>query len=226
MRTVIITGGFGGLGRAVSEAFRHKGYRVVRVDFATTAPDANPGGMDVGGVDLTVEVSARAVVEQVIQAFGTFHVLVNIAGGFTWQTLENGKPDDWAKMFAMNATTCVSMTKAALDVLSAVEGAAIINIGAASALTAGSGMGAYAASKAAVHKLTESLAIEMTGTDCTVNAVLPTIIDTPTNRADMPDADFSQWVKPSSLADVIVFLTSAQARAINGALLPVSRGSN
>jgi NAD(P)-dependent dehydrogenase (short-subunit alcohol dehydrogenase family) len=225
MRTVIITGGFGVLGRAVSEAFRQNGDRVVRVDFATSAPDGNPAGLDLGGVDLTDAEAARAVAAKVVDAFGGIHVLVNVAGGFTWQTLDDGGPETWARMFAINATTCLSMTKAALDHLSATRGAAIVNIGAAGALAAGSGMGAYAASKTAVHKLTESLAAELSGKDCTVNAVLPTIIDTPANRADMPDADFGQWVKPSAVADVIVFLASPQARAINGALVPVSRGS-
>jgi len=104
------------------------------------------------------------------------------------------------------------------------KGAAIINIGAASALVADYGMGAYAASKSAVHRLTESLAAELTSTDCTVNAVLPSIIDTPVNRANMPNADFTHWVKPDTLAEVILFLASPAARAITGALIPVSRG--
>ena len=85
-------------------------------------------------------------------------------------------------------------------------------------------MGAYAASKAGVHRLTEALASEMVDSNLTVNAVLPSIIDTPTNRADMPDADTSQWVKPQAISEVILFLASHAARAINGALIPVTRG--
>lgn len=225
MRSIIVTGGFGILGRAVAEAFRANGDRVARIDFAGTAPDANPGGIDLGGVDLTDATAAAAAVDKVIAAQGGIDVLVNVAGGFTWQTLADGGPATWARMFAMNATTCVTMTKAALPTLSATKGAAIVNIGAGGAVLAAAGMGGYAASKAAVHKLTESLAAELAGSDCTVNAVLPSIIDTPTNRADMPDADPAQWVKPEALAQVILYLASPAARAISGALIPVSRGT-
>lgn len=224
MRSIIVTGGFGILGSAVADAFRAAGDRVARIDLSASPSDENPGGIDLGGVDLTDAAAAARAVEQVMAAHGGIDVLVNVAGGFAWQTLADGGPDIWARMFAMNATTCVTMTKAALPILTATSGAAIVNVGAGAALVAAAGMGGYAASKAAVHKLTESLAAELVGTDCTVNAVLPSIIDTPANRADMPDADMSQWVKPASLSQMIVFLASPAARAISGALIPVTRG--
>lgn len=224
MRTVVVTGGFGVLGRAVAAAFRENGDRVARIDFAPQAADANPEGLDLGGVDLTDAAQAAAAVARITDVMGGIAVLVNVAGGFVWEPLDEGAPGTWARMFAMNATTCVTMTAAALPTLKSTPGAAIVNIGAGSALVAGAGMGAYAASKQAVHKLTESLAAELAGSDCTVNAVLPSIIDTPTNRADMPDADWSQWVQPDALARVIEFLASPAARAISGALIPVSRG--
>ncbi|MFY8195591.1 MAG: SDR family NAD(P)-dependent oxidoreductase [Novosphingobium sp.] len=224
MRTVVVTGGFGVLGRAVAAAFRDIGDRVARIDFAPQAADADPGGLDLGGVDLTDPAQAAAAVARITDAMGGIAVLVNVAGGFVWEPLDEGAPGTWARMFAMNATTCVTMTAATLPTLKSTPGAAIVNIGAGSALVAGAGMGAYAASKQAVHKLTESLAAELAGSDCTVNAVLPSIIDTPTNRADMPDADRAQWVQPDALARVIVFLASPAARAISGALIPVSRG--
>jgi NAD(P)-dependent dehydrogenase (short-subunit alcohol dehydrogenase family) len=93
-----------------------------------------------------------------------------------------------------------------------------------SAQSAGAGMATYAASKTAVHKITEALAVELADTSCTVNAVLPSVIDTPTNRADMPDADFSKFVQPAAIADLILFLASPASRGISGALIPVSRG--
>ena len=223
-RNIIVTGGFGVLGRAVAEAFAAQGDRVARVDYAPPLAEPLSGGIDMGGVDLTDANRAAKVVADVAAAFGSVDVVVNIAGGFTWETLGDGDVATWSRMFAMNTLTAATMIKAALPELHKAQAARIINIGAASAITAGAGMGAYAASKGAVHRLTESLAAEVSDKDMTVNAILPTIIDTPANRADMPDADFGQWVQPAAIADVILFLASPAARAINGALIPVTHG--
>lgn len=224
-RSIIVTGGFGVLGQAVAEAFAQQGDRVARIDFAPAAKAAIPGALDIGGVDLTDAAATARALEQVVAAHGGIDVLVNVAGGFTWETLEGGSIESWARMQAMNLTSNATITKLALPHLIAAHEARVINIGAGAAIKAGMGMGAYAASKSGVHRLTEALAEELAGQGVTVNAVLPSIIDTPTNRADMPDADFSQWVKPEAIAAVILFLASPAAAAVTGALIPVTRGA-
>ena len=221
-RTIIVTGAFGHLGSAVADHFEALGEKVARIDYAP-APEGSPAH-HIGGVDLSNAGAAKAALEQVIDALGAPSVLVNIAGGFVWETLSDGGPDTWERMFRMNAMTAVTMCKTCLPALTSQQGAAIINIGAAAAAKADTGMGAYAASKAAVARLTESLAAELSGADITVNAVLPTIIDTPTNRADMPDADTSGWVRAADIANVIAFLASDSARSISGESIRVSRG--
>jgi 3-oxoacyl-[acyl-carrier protein] reductase len=152
--------------------------------------------------------------------FGRLDALVNIAGGFAFETIADGDPKTWQRLYAINVTTALNASRAAIPHLVASGAGRIVNVGAMAALQAGSGMGAYAASKAGVHRLTEALAAELKG-KVTVNAVLPTIIDTPANRRDMPKADFATWVTADELANVILFLASDGASAVTGALLPV-----
>lgn len=224
VRSVIVTGGFGILGHAVAQAFAASGDKVARIDYAQQPSEPVTGALDIGRVDLTASAATQAAVDKVLAAHGSIDVLVNVAGGFAWETLEGGSLDTFARMHAMNLVTNATITKLALPALKASASGRIINIGAGGAIKAAMGMGAYAASKAGVHRLTEALAEELAGTSVTVNAVLPSIIDTPTNRADMPDADFSTWVQPAAIAEVIGFLASPAARSITGALIPVSRG--
>lgn len=222
-RSIIVTGAFGHLGSAVADHFDALGDLVARIDYAA-APAGAPA-CHIGGVDLADSDAARAAFARACELHGPPGVLVNIAGGFVWETLADGGPATWERMFRINALTAATMCRVALPVLGTQAGAAIINVGAAAASKADAGMGAYAASKAAVARLTESLAAELADMDVTVNAVLPTIIDTPTNRRDMPDADHASWVLPQDLAAVIAFLASPQARSITGASIPVSRGT-
>lgn len=223
-KVVVVTGGFGVLGQAVAAVAAARGAHVARIDIASAPATPLAVAADFGGVDITNADAAASVVAAIDKQFGGIDVLVNVAGGFVWQTLQDVGPDIWARMFRLNVATAVTMTKAALPSLLARPGARIINIGAGAAAKAAAGMGAYAAAKSAIARLTESLAEELAGHDITVNAVLPSIIDTPTNRAEMPNADTSSWVKPEALADVILFLASPGARAISGALIPVTRG--
>lgn len=194
---------------------------------ASKAIDGCPGGFDgcpgslmVGGVDLGSPAAAVEAVEGAATRLGGLHCLVNVAGGFRWEKLAEGDVATWDFMFNVNVRTAVNAVRAALPLLTP-PGGRIVNIGAAGAIKAGTGMGAYAASKAGVAKLTEALAEELKDRHVTVNAVLPSIIDTPANRADMPDADHSRWVKPAQIADLIVFLLSERATAITGALIPI-----
>ncbi len=217
---VIVTGGFGALGRAVGAAFLGQGAQVALVD-RSPAPDGLPdGAKPLGGFDLADPAGAEAAAQAAVAALGGLDVLVNVAGTFRWETVADGSPDSWAFLHAANLSTCLNMSRACLPRLGA--GGAIVNIGANGALSAGTGMGAYAASKSAVHRLTEALAAEQKGRGIRVNAVLPGIIDTPANRKDMPDADPAGWTSPAAIADVILFLASPQSRAITGALVPVT----
>ncbi len=219
-KTIVITGAFGVLGRAATERARAAGARVALIDHAPAPADLASDPLTFGGVDLTKLDAAAAVMQKVRDVAGSIDALLNIAGGFTWRTLEEGDCAAWDLMYAINLKTAVNASKAALPHLIAANGA-IVNVGAAGALKAGAGFGAYAASKSGVHKLTESLAEELKGR-VRVNAVLPSILDTEQNRRDMPNADYTAWVQPVDLANVMLFLVSDDARAVTGALLPVT----
>jgi len=224
-RVVVVTGAFGALGRAVVLGARARGAKVVALDYAATPPGdlaSAPGEalLFKGGVDLADAAAANAAIADIAEVLGRIDVLINVAGGFAWETVTDGEAATWNRLHRLNLMTTLNASKAALPHLVASGAGRIVNVGANGAVKAAAGMGAYAASKAGVHRLTEALAEEYKGR-VTVNAVLPSIIDTPANRADMPDADFSTWVRPEELAAVILFLASSEASAVTGTLLPV-----
>jgi len=219
-KVVIITGGFGVLGRAAAKVARERGARPVLIDHAPAPADFSSDPLAFGGVDLTKPDATVAVMQRARDAAGAIDALLNIAGGFTWRTLADGDCAAWDLMYAINTKTAVNASKAALPHL-IESGGAIVNVGANGALKAGAGFGPYAASKGGVHKLTEALAEELKG-KVRVNAVLPSTLDTAQNRKDMPNADFSAWVQPEDLARVMLYLASSEARDITGALLPVT----
>lgn len=223
-KTIAITGAFGALGTAVVRAALAQGAQVAAIDRADAphAPQSLAGAQLFGGVDLGDAASAQATFAKIDAALGGIDGLVNIAGGFRWETLGKGSLDTWDLLYQLNLRTAVAASQAVLPHLRARSGGRIVNIGANGASKAGLGMGAYAASKAGVARLTEALAEELKDQGITVNAVLPSIIDTAANRADMPDADFSRWVRPDELAAVILFLLSDAASAVTGALIPVT----
>ena len=216
---VIVTGGLGALGRAVVSELAGRGMQVAVVDVVQPQGDQGDAFI-VGGVDLTDEAAVARAYQAIADKLGGIDGLVNIAGGFLWETVVDGSLDSWDRMHAMNLRTAVVSSKAALAHIG--EGGAIVNIGANAANKVAMGMAPYAASKAGVRALTESLAEEVRGRGIRVNAVLPTIIDTPTNRADMPDADRSDWVTPAGAARAIAFLLSRDSATITGACITLS----
>jgi len=220
-KVVVITGALGALGTVVVESALARGAKVAGIDHAPSQMPATADRLELGGVDLSDPLQAKKAVDAAALHFGRLDALINIAGGFTFEAVAEGDSKNWQRMYALNVLTALNTSRAALAHLAASSAGRIVNIGALGALQAGAGMGAYAASKAGVHRLTEALAAEWKG-KVTVNAVLPSTIDTEANRASMPKADFSKWVRPQELAEVILFLASDAASAVTGALLPVA----
>jgi NAD(P)-dependent dehydrogenase (short-subunit alcohol dehydrogenase family) len=227
-KIVAISGGFGCLGQAVARVLAERGARVALIDRAetpygsTSVPQQQLDAFALGNVDLGDFEATQRAVDTIAEKFGGLDALLNIAGGFRWETIAEGSVHTWDLMYQMNLKTAVNATKASLKYLQQSRDGRIVNVGAGAALKTGVGMGAYAASKAGVARFTEALSEELAGSPVTVNALLPSIIDTPQNRKDMPDADFSRWVKPDGIGKVIRLLLSSDARAITGALIPVT----
>jgi NAD(P)-dependent dehydrogenase (short-subunit alcohol dehydrogenase family) len=222
-KVLAITGGDGVLGQAVAATLSGYGATPAVLDYSDApAKMQPPGALHYGGIDLTREDAAREGMARIVKDAGRLDGLINLAGGFHWEKIAGGTFASWEAMYAVNLRTVVLACQAALPYLPQTGGGRIVNVGALGAVKAAAGMGAYAASKAGVAKLTEALAEELKDKHITVNAILPSILDTPKNRLDMPQADFTRWVTPTEAAEVIAFLVSEEARAITGALIPVA----
>lgn len=220
-KVIVVTGARGALGKVVVEMALARGARVAGIDHAPSQIQSTAERAEFGGVDLSDAAEALKAIDAAARHFGRLDALVNIAGAFSFETIGDGDIKTWQRMYALNVLTALNASRAALPYLATSDAGRIVNIGALGALQASSGMGPYAASKAGVHRLTEALANEWKGR-ITVNAVLPSVIDTQANRTSMPNADFSKWVTPQELAEVILFLASDAASAVTGALVPVS----
>jgi len=213
-RVVIVTGASGALGRAVVARLKADGVIVAAVDAAPSVEIE--ADLVLSGVDLADAPSVGAAFDTVVATLGAVTGLANVAGGFVWEPVVGGDAETWDRMFRTNLLTAALASRSALPHL-LKQGGAIVNVGAAGAIDPATGMAPYAASKAGVMALTRSLADEVRGKGVRVNAVLPTILDTPTNRRDMPDADPAGWVRPADAAEVIAFLLSDASVAVNGA---------
>jgi len=227
-KVVMVTGAAGNLGAAVAGTFAGLGSRLALLDRSAERLGQARDELDLPSstllvpTDLTSADSVTAAVDRAMAQFGRLDVLANIAGGFTMGPALHETPDsDWDLMMKLNVRSVFNACRAVVPHMLRQGGGRIINVSARAALEGKARMGPYCASKAAVLTLTESLAAEHKSNGINVNCILPGTIDTPQNRAAMPDADFSRWVPPAALADVIVFLASEASRAITGAAIPV-----
>ncbi len=226
-KVALITGAAGNLGRAVAQAFADAGARRVLLgrDEASlrkhyAADDAR--AMPVAA-DLVDSGSVAVAIGQALARFPRIDILCNVAGGFDMGPPVHQTPDElWERMLDINVRTVLNSVRAVVPGMIAARYGKIVNVGAAAALSGKPNMGAYTAAKSAVIRLTESMSAELRDKGINVNCVLPSIIDTPENRAAMPKADASRWVAPRDLAEVIVFLASDKASAIHGAAIPVT----
>jgi NAD(P)-dependent dehydrogenase (short-subunit alcohol dehydrogenase family) len=228
-QVVIITGAVGNLGVATARAFQNDGAKTVLVD---RSPDrvrevfndiaGSPDHILAGGVDLSDAASLGKLIEQTLGKFGRVDALVNTVGAY-----RGGKPvhetdlADWDFLFNINVRTTLLCCRAVIPQMLKQQRGKIISVASRDGLSGSAGYAAYSASKSAVLRLTESLAAELKVSNINVNCIMPSTIDTPQNRAAVPNGDFSKWVEPSAIADVILFLASDAARAVNGVALPV-----
>ena len=225
--TVVVTGAAGNLGRAVAAAFAQQGVNLVLLDVQRDSLQQSYGAETAQRmlvqVNLLEQGQVQAAVDAAVARFGRIDVLCNLAGGFRMgEAVHTTQDTTWDWLMDLNARTLLHMARAVVPHMLAKGGGKIVNVSAASAQRGVAQMGAYCASKSSVVRLTEAMAGELREQNINVNCVLPTIIDTPLNRAAMPDADPARWVAPQDLANVIVFLASGAARAVHGAAVPVA----
>jgi NAD(P)-dependent dehydrogenase (short-subunit alcohol dehydrogenase family) len=226
-KVVLITGAAGNLGRAVAGAFAAEGATLVLVDVSEAGLRAayleQDPRMLLLSADLMQASSAQQAVKAALDRFKRIDCLCNVAGGFKMGPTVHETPAElWKLMMDLNAGTVLNLVQAVVPGMIAAGSGKIVNIGAGGGLKGGARMAAYSASKSAVIRLTESMSAELREQGINVNCVLPSIIDTPANRADMPKADPAKWVAPVDLASVILFLCSDAARAVHGAAIPVN----
>jgi len=228
-KLALVTGGTGGLGRAVTLAFLTEGAKVVvtyqkqeEFDAVKSAAGKNGASLEGRRVDVTDEGEVRQFIESILAQHSRLDILVNAVGSFAgggklWEL--DTKAFDL--MMALNVRSGYALARTVAPVMLKQKSGAIVNVASKAALDHGPGVAAYAASKAAALALMDSLAAEVKGTGVRVNSVLPSIIDTEANRKAMPNADFTKWPKPEEIARVILFLCSDDAKLIHGAAVPV-----
>ena len=228
-KVVLIAGGTGGLGHAVSLAFLSEGAKVVvtyrnqkEFDALRSAAGANGSSLEGRSADVTDEAAVRELIDAVLSKYGRLDALVNTVGGYVggvnlWET----DPKLFDQMLTLNLRSGYVLARAVVPAMLKQKRGAIVNVAAKAAVDHAAGAAAYAASKAGAVAMMDSLAAEVKGTGVRVNSILPSIIDTEINRKAIPKADFAKWPKPEDIARVILFLCSDEAKVIHGAAVPV-----
>jgi NAD(P)-dependent dehydrogenase (short-subunit alcohol dehydrogenase family) len=224
--TVMLTGAGGILGKAVAAAFAQRGARLVLLDRGRETLTAAFGSLENAALvqaDLLDRQQTQAAFDAAVRRFGRIDILCHLAGGFRMgEAVHETTDSTWDFLFDVNARVFVNVAHTVVPHMVERGGGKIVTVGAYAAQKGAARMGAYCASKSSMIRLTEAMSAELKDKNINVNCVLPTIIDTPENRAAMPDADPARWVSPQALAEVIVFLSSDAAGAIHGAAIPVT----
>ncbi len=219
-QVIVVTGAAGNLGRTVARRLHSAGAACLLLDRAELGAFGE-GSLAIGGVDLTNNAQVSAALQQAKTRFGRIDGLVATVGGFEGGTaVQETAWETWERMLDVNLKTAVTACHAVIPYLTQ-EGGRIITIGARPGISSVAGLAPYAASKAAVIRLTESIALEQRDRNITANCIAPSTIDTPQNRAAMPGAAFQNWVLPDDVAELALFLLSPAARAISGAVIPI-----
>lgn len=226
-KVVVITGAAGGLGQGIVAYFRDAGAKLALIDYSDELLQKAFATSDeekelLVSCDLTNRESTQQAFDKIVSRFGSIDVIANIAGGFTMgEAVHETSDKTWDFLLNLNTRSIINTSAAAIPVMLKQGSGKVINVASASSVKGSALQGAYLASKCAVARLSETMADELRAKNINVNYIMPSIIDTPVNRESMPDADFSKWVKPADLANVVGFLASDASAAVHGAGIPV-----
>ena len=227
-QVVVVTGAGGNLGSAIAQTLARHGAMLALADMRQPMLERTLSGMDghghltIAGADVRTRDGTARIVAETLARFGRIDALANTVGTFKMAAVADGAADDWSLLMDLNALSALRLSEAVLTPMRDRGYGRIVHVSAGAAQKSSAGAGVYAASKAAVLRITEAVADENKAQGITANCVLPGTIDTPHNRADMPTADHTLWVSPAEIAAVVAFLLSREAGAVTGAAVPIT----
>jgi NAD(P)-dependent dehydrogenase (short-subunit alcohol dehydrogenase family) len=220
-RVVLITGAKGGLGSFVTERFLAAGATVIGTSRSIKQSDFTNPRFTAKAVDFSDATAVQATVDQIISGFGKIDVLAHIMGGFAAGAIGGTDDKIWTQMLDLNLISAFHALRAVIPPMRKAKYGRIVAVGSLTATEPHAGLGAYVVSKTALTTLVQTVALENADANITANVVLPATMDTPANRASMPTADFSQWLKPDDVASLIVTLAEENSGLITGTLVPI-----